>query len=386
MLDEFGLDDLQTLGAFILENSRRATLEKLAALPPGRYRNRMVLDGYDAAVTMAVELSIAADGIVADFAGTSPVSRYGINVPLIYTKAYACYGLKCALAPEIPNNAASLAPFDVVAPPGCILNALRPAPVSVRHVLGHFVPDLVLGALHELPARAAFPPKARAPCGTSTSAPGRSLRRCRRAAGRDPDVQQRRQRCARRRWTGSAPPPFRAACAPCRSRRPSRSARSWCGARSCDRIQEAPAGSGAVSGRSSRSARREGHEIRFNAMFDRIVHPADGRDGGRPGQAGMVASTTARRCAARARRKRFRQAANYAELPGGGGFGDPAQRDPALLAADLRNGYISPRNRPARLRSRAGRPPGRAAVGFLESAARSRRGRARGFAAPGSRS
>ena len=82
------------------------------------------------------------------------MSRCGINVPLIYTKAYACYGLKCVVAPEIPNNAASLAPFDVLAPPGCILNAPRPAPVSVRHVLGHFVPDLVLGALHQpLPGR-----------------------------------------------------------------------------------------------------------------------------------------------------------------------------------------------------------------------------------------
>ena len=82
------------------------------------------------------------------------MSRWGINVPLIYTKAYACYGLKCVVAPDIPNNAASLAPFDVAAPRGCILNATRPAPVAVRHVLGHMVPDLVLGALHEcLPGR-----------------------------------------------------------------------------------------------------------------------------------------------------------------------------------------------------------------------------------------
>ena len=114
----------------------------------------MTVDGYDEPIELAVTLTIAPDGILADFSGTSGASRFGINVPLIYTKAYACYGLKCVVAPEIPNNAGSLSPFDVAAPRGCILNALRPAPVSVRHVLGHFVPDLVLGALHEcLPGR-----------------------------------------------------------------------------------------------------------------------------------------------------------------------------------------------------------------------------------------
>jgi N-methylhydantoinase B len=62
MLDEFALDDLQALGAFILENSRRATLEKIAALPRGHFRNRMMVDGYDQPVTMAVDLRSARTG------------------------------------------------------------------------------------------------------------------------------------------------------------------------------------------------------------------------------------------------------------------------------------------------------------------------------------
>jgi N-methylhydantoinase B len=93
---------------------------------------------------------IREDRIVADFAGTSPEDPRGINVPMVYTRAYACYGLKCALAPDIPNNAASLAPFEVTAPEGSILNAADPAPVALRHVIGHMVPDTVLGALHQV--------------------------------------------------------------------------------------------------------------------------------------------------------------------------------------------------------------------------------------------
>ncbi|OZG69708.1 5-oxoprolinase, partial [Hahella sp. CCB-MM4] len=76
------------------------------------------------------------------------VSRWGINVPLIYTKAYACYALMCVVAPDIPNNWASLSLFTIAAP-DCILNAPRPAPVSLRHVFGHMVPDLVLGAFSQ---------------------------------------------------------------------------------------------------------------------------------------------------------------------------------------------------------------------------------------------
>ena len=61
-------------------------------------------------------------------------------MPLVYTKAYACYALKCAIAPEIPNNAASLAPFEITAPENSIVNAVFPAPVALRHVIGHMIP------------------------------------------------------------------------------------------------------------------------------------------------------------------------------------------------------------------------------------------------------
>ena len=116
MMEEFALDRLDELRDFIFENSRKATLEKLAALPAGSYSNEMTVDGYGDPVYMKVRLDVSAEGVHADFDGTSgPIPR-GINVPLIYTKAYCCYGLKCSLAPEIPNNYASLEPFTVSAP------------------------------------------------------------------------------------------------------------------------------------------------------------------------------------------------------------------------------------------------------------------------------
>ncbi len=150
MLEEFGLRDLTGIAAFILENSRRATLERIAALPQAQATGEMTVDGFSAPITLRVKLTIEKDRILSDFTGTTGVDKKGINCPLVYTKAYACYALKCAIAPEIPNNAASLAPFEIYAPEGTIVNAVHPAPVALRHIVGHFVPDTVYNALDKI--------------------------------------------------------------------------------------------------------------------------------------------------------------------------------------------------------------------------------------------
>ncbi len=149
MLDEFRTGDLEDLSDFIAKASHEATRAAIAKVPDGTYTHEMTVDGFEAPVEMHVKLTVAGDRITCDFAGTSGMSRFGVNCPEVYTRAYACYALKCAIAPEVPNNAASLEPFEITAPEGSILAARRPAPVSVRHVMGHLVPDVVLGALHK---------------------------------------------------------------------------------------------------------------------------------------------------------------------------------------------------------------------------------------------
>ena len=95
-------------------------------------------------------MTIGDGGIHVDFAGTSPASAFGINVVLNYTLAYTAFGVKCLVAPEVPNNAGSLAPITVEAPDGCLLNAKRPRAVAARHTVGHMLPDVVFGCLHQV--------------------------------------------------------------------------------------------------------------------------------------------------------------------------------------------------------------------------------------------
>ncbi|MDE2008132.1 MAG: hydantoinase B/oxoprolinase family protein, partial [Rhodospirillales bacterium] len=149
MMDEFGLDSLDPLAAFIFDASRAATLAEIARLPRGTWQSEIFSDGYDEPIRLAAALTVEQDAITVDFAGTSGLSNRGINVPPAYCRAYASFGIKCVVAPEVPNNWASLAPFRMAIPEGCILNAPRPYAVSVRHVIGHLLPDLVMGCLFQ---------------------------------------------------------------------------------------------------------------------------------------------------------------------------------------------------------------------------------------------
>ena len=340
MLDEFGIADLDGLSDFIVETSRKATRAAIAEVPPGTYRNTMQVDGYDAPVTMVVTLTVKGDRLTADFAGTSGMSRFGVNVPEVYTRAYACYGLKCAIAPQVPNNTGSLEPFEITAPEGCILAARRPAPVSVRHVLGHLVPDVVLGALHQAIPGTVPAEGASALWNIQISArPGDP------ASG----LPNREVLMFNSGGTGARPSVdgLSATAFPSGVSTMSVEATEHVGPITVWRkdLREGSGGVGALRGGLGQVIEiepRAGYDFWFNAMFDRVENAARGRKGGGPGGAGRVELADGTQLKAKGRQlvkngQRLRLC-----LPGGGGYGDPAKRDRARVAADLEAGTITP--------------------------------------------
>lgn len=147
MMEEFGIDHLDDLAAYIIDTSYRATVNAIAELPKGTWHNVLTVDGYEQEIDLHAALTIAEDHILLDFDGTAGLSNKGINVPLNYATAYSVFALRCIIGPDIPNNAGSLAPFRVTGPKDCILNAQPPAPVAMRHTLGQMTSDLVYGCL-----------------------------------------------------------------------------------------------------------------------------------------------------------------------------------------------------------------------------------------------
>jgi len=144
---EFGLTTIEPLADEIITRSERAMRDAIATVPDGVYTHSGQSDGFDAPVTLAVTITKKGDAMHVDWTGSSPASPRGINVVLNYTHAYVTYALKCALCPDVPNNEGSFRPVTVTAPPGSLLHALPPAPVAGRHVIGHFLPGIIFGAL-----------------------------------------------------------------------------------------------------------------------------------------------------------------------------------------------------------------------------------------------
>lgn len=149
MMEEFGIGDLEELADYIIDTSYQGAIDAIAELPEGTWKSTLRVDGYEKEIDLYAALTIADDHVLLDFSGTSGLSGKGINVPLNYATAYSVFALRCIIGADIPNNAGSLAPFQVTAPKDCILNAQAPAPVAMRHTLGQMTPDLVYGCLSQ---------------------------------------------------------------------------------------------------------------------------------------------------------------------------------------------------------------------------------------------
>lgn len=339
MLDEFGIDDLDALSDFIIDTSARATRAAIAQLPDGTARNEMRVDGYDFPVDLVVTLTVTGDRLTADFAGSSGMSAFGVNVPEVYTRAYACYGLKCAIAPEVPNNTGSLEPFEITAPEGSILAATRPAPVSVRHVIGHLVPDVVLGALHRVLPNTAPAEGASALWNIQISA-----RPSDPTSGRPPaEILMFNSG-----GTGARPglDGLSATAFPSGVSTMSVEATEHVGPIVVWRkdLREGSGGAGRQRGGLGQVIEieaRDGYEVSFNAMFDRVDHAARGRDGGADGAAGRVELADGTSLRAKGRQPVPPGQRLRLSLPGGGGFGPSTERDRRALARDIAAGYVT---------------------------------------------
>jgi N-methylhydantoinase B len=348
MMDEFGLESLESLTQFIFDNSLRATLIEIGRLPEGTFSNEIWSDGYEEPVRLAARMRIFGNGIEVDFDGTSGLSSRGINVPPAYCRAYASFGIKCVVAPDIPNNWASLAPFRMIIPEGCILNAPHPYPVSVRHVIGHLLPDLMMGCLHQaVPDRvtaegasALWNPPLRG--GSSVSGQAR---------GNKPVIGDFEIITFNSGGTGARPAQdgLNATAFPSGVRTMPVEATENVAPIIIWRKELKPDSGGAGrtrggTGQIMEIGTKGDLEFSVNASFDRIAHAPKGRDGGRNGAPGVVKQKSG----VTLRTKGYQVIPDgerlVLELPGGAGMGNPSTRDPELVARDVRDGLVSIEN------------------------------------------
>ena len=342
MMEEFDLEHLGGIAEFILDNSRRATIERIAALPQKMAEGEMTMDGFDVPITLKVKISIEGDRIISDFTGTSSLDKKGINCPLVYTKAYACYALKVAIAPEIPNNAASLAPFKIVAPENSIVNALHPAPVALRHIVGHFVPDAVYDAFDKIVPGLVPAEGAGCLCNFQVSLRPRT--------DATAPIDAKRSEVLTFNSGGSGARPehdgLNATAFPSGVMTMPIEATEHAGPVIIWRKELRPDSGGAGKtrgglGQYMEVGAQEGHEFDIQAMFDRGQHPARGRRGGKNGANTTIAQDDGSKMNVKGKQFVPHGRKVVMAFPGGAGYGEPSERDEEYVKRDLARGYIS---------------------------------------------
>ena len=327
LLDELGLDSLDEVAAEIMDRSEQALRDALRALPDGTYTNEIVTDGFDdEEIVLRVTATVAGDEIHLDFAGSSPQSRRGINVVLNYTRAYASFAVKAAISPEVPHNAGSFRPVRVTAPEGSVLNCLPPAPVASRHLIGHFLPSLLIGAL----PGTAIAPSADALWMTIWRGPGFML-----------NVFQTGGMGARADKDGLSATGFPSGL---------RSTPTEVIETMAPLVQHArelrvdSGGAGRFRGGLGQVTTMGALGVTswsVNGNVDRVRAAASGVDGGEPGAPGRFGLSGGAELPAKSRVPLAAESVVDVTLPGGGGYGLPSERPVAAVLADVVEGYVS---------------------------------------------
>jgi len=341
MMREFNLADLDHLGEEIISRSRRAMADIIAKLPQGSWTARMTIDGFEAPVTLVATLTIAGDRVLVDYAGTSGLSRYAINCPMCYTEAYTSFGVKAALAPWIPNNTGTLDAVIVTAPENTILNAPHPAAVYARSVMGHMLPDVVYGCLDQaLPDT--VPAEGTSSLWNLSLLAGHGLTGMEGSAVRAFNVTTFHSggAGARPRQDGLSATPFPSGVrnVPIEITEAITPLVVW--RKELRRGSGGPGRQRGGLGQRMEIANRDGAAFGIQARFERGVYPARGRSGGEAGAKGRLSLATGASLAIKGLQIIPAGDRLIVEMPGGGGYGDPFTRDPALVARDVRYGLI----------------------------------------------
>ena len=345
MMAQYKIEDLNELAEIIIESTRNAMRAAISKLPITTTTNTMKIDGYDEEIVLKAKLSVVNDTIVIDYEGSSPISDFGINVPKCYTDAYTSFGVKCVVAPEVPNNAGSLAHIIVKAPEGCILNAPHPCAVVARSSIGHMLPDVIFGCLHKL-----LPGRVPAE-GTSC------LWNLRLGAGHGITTRDPNTMLENTTFTAMS---FHSGGAGARSNKDGLSATPFpSGVRNVPvevleaitpiviwskELRQNSGGAGEFRGGLGQRmvvGNREKAEFAIFGTFDRIKNPARGRDGGKPGATGSLTLTSGKKLKGMGRQVVPIGEELIIEMPGGGGYGNPKNRDRKKIAEDIKAGLIS---------------------------------------------
>lgn len=339
LMESYGLSDLTDLAREIQGRCEMAMRAAIRELPDGTYHSELKTDGvHDRPITLKLALTVRGDEIEMDFAGTDPQVDRAINCALCYTNAMAMYGVKVCTSPNLPNNEGAWRPITLSAPPGSIVNPQFPASGGSRMLIGHYVPMLVFGCLGQI-----VPERVMAACGSPMWGMNQSgVREANGQGGGKPYANMFF-------YNGGMGGNSRGDGVTCLSWPSNVSSTSIEISEHIAPLRFHHKKLRPDSGGAGRHRGGLGQEILLESLSEtpiavsflaeRTVFPAFGIKGGRDGAPGELRINGEK---TDPKKQYVLSKGDTVSLgtPGGGGHGDPRQRDPAALAADLAAGYV----------------------------------------------
>lgn len=150
LLDKYGLAQFEACNAQLHQYSERAIRACIGAIPDGQYtcEDWFEDDGLGGpGVPLRLTIDVQGDDVAVDFTGTGAQVRSAINVPLNLTRACVYVAFRSILDTDAPANSGLVAPIQVTAPAGCVVNPQFPAAVGARGMMMWRIIDMIFAAL-----------------------------------------------------------------------------------------------------------------------------------------------------------------------------------------------------------------------------------------------
>ena len=149
MLKETQLEGLDDLADQIIDRTEKSMREEIEKIPDGIYRAEGVIEQTKGKEDVVIKAAVRVNGsdIIVDLDGSSPQVDWGGNVVYNFTYAYVFMAMKSMFGPDIPNNDGCARPIQLRAPEGSVVNCRFPAAVAARMIIGHFLTEIMYRAV-----------------------------------------------------------------------------------------------------------------------------------------------------------------------------------------------------------------------------------------------
>ena len=149
MLRENDLENLDDLADQIITRTERSMREEIEKIPDGIYKAKGIIEQMKGQPDVVIKAAVEVKGsdIIVDLDGSSPQVNWGGNVVYNFTYAYVFMAMKSMFGPDIPNNDGCTKPIRLKAPEGTVVNCKFPAAVAARLVIGHYLTEIIYRAL-----------------------------------------------------------------------------------------------------------------------------------------------------------------------------------------------------------------------------------------------